>query len=208
MSDKDQRRYSPSAARNKAAIAPVFLREMSGKKHILEIASGTGEHGVFMLQTEPGLSWTFSDIEEDNFASQKAWQAAYPLLDLRGPEYIDAALPVWPVETSPKPLFDAIFCANMIHIAPFSVCEGLLKGAGRLLPKTGRIFLYGPFARAGEITPSNQAFSEDLRRRNRDWGVRDLEKEIVPRAHKSGLTLVSITDMPANNLSIVFEKTT
>lgn len=94
----------------------------------------------------------------------------------------------------------------MIHIAPFQAAEGLLAGAGRLLAPRGRLMLYGPFARSGEIAPSNAQFSADLKRRNPSWGVRDLDLEILPLARQAGLQLETVETMPANNLSVVFAR--
>ena len=102
--------------------------------------------------------------------------------------------------------WDGLFCANMIHIAPFAAAIGLIGGAGRLLRPGGRLMIYGPFARNGEIAPSNARFSEDLTRRDPSWGVRDLDLDVLPLAEQAGLKLVNVVDMPANNLSVVFEK--
>ena len=40
----------------------------------------------------------------------------------------------------------------MIHIAPWRAAVGLIKGAARLLPANGTLFLYGPYLRAGVAT--------------------------------------------------------
>ncbi len=99
---------------------------------------------------------------------------------------------------------DVIFNANMIHIAPWSVAEGLFAGAGRILVEGGLLFLYGPFRVGGRHTAeSNEAFDADLRRRNPEWGVRDLER-VVETAAGAGLQLLETNDMPANNKLLVF----
>ncbi|MEM6536065.1 MAG: DUF938 domain-containing protein, partial [Pseudomonadota bacterium] len=102
--------------------------------------------------------------------------------------------------------WDGLFCANMIHIAPFSVAEGLLAGAGRLLPVNGQLFLYGPFGRDGDMAPSNRRFDSDLKRRAPDWGVRDLDRDILPAARANGLMLKQTIEMPANNLSVILAR--
>ncbi|MEO1564421.1 MAG: DUF938 domain-containing protein [Pseudomonadota bacterium] len=56
------------------------------------------------------------------------------------------------------------------------------------------------------MAPSNARFSEDLKRRDPSWGVRDLDTDIVPLAAKAGMDLVDVIEMPANNLSVAFEK--
>ena len=94
----------------------------------------------------------------------------------------------------------------MIHIAPFEAAKGLIAGAGRLLSPRGRLFLYGPFLRNGKTAPSNRDFDASLKRRNPAWGVRDLDLEITPLAEAAGLSLAEVIDMPANNLSVIFEK--
>jgi hypothetical protein len=102
----------------------------------------------------------------------------------------------------------AVFCANVIHIAPWRVAEGLLAGAGRLLRADGRLFLYGPFKRGGKHTAvSNAVFDASLRDNNPDWGVRDVEA-VEQLAEAAGLALVEIAEMPANNLVLVFGRRT
>jgi len=100
----------------------------------------------------------------------------------------------------------AVFCANVIHIAPWRVAEGLFAGAGRYLQTGGRLFLYGPFKRGGKQTaPSNAAFDQSLRAQDGEWGVRDIE-DLEKLAANAGLKLVEIVEMPANNLTLVFER--
>ena len=100
----------------------------------------------------------------------------------------------------------AMVCINVIHIAPWRVAQNLFAGAGRLLRSGGHLFLYGPYKRDGAHTaPSNEAFDASLRARNPDWGVRDLEA-VAALAHDNGLELMKVTDMPANNLVLAFER--
>ena len=201
---EDGRRYSPSIGRNKDVVRDAFARYMPTKGQILEIASGTGEHGAHITQAAPGIRWTYSDIDPESRASQAAWRVSADHARLNGPLTLDTTDLHWgEAETSTG--WDGIFCANMIHIAPFDAARGLFKGAGRLLKPGGRLMLYGPFARSGEIAPSNARFSEDLKRRDPSWGVRDLDLEITPLAKAAGLAIVEVIDMPANNLSVVFQ---
>jgi hypothetical protein len=100
----------------------------------------------------------------------------------------------------------AVFCANVIHIAPWRVAEGLFAGAGRYLRADGRLFLYGPFKRDGKHTAiSNAVFDTSLRERDPDWGVRDVT-EVEKLASDAGLALAGIVEMPANNLMLAFER--
>jgi hypothetical protein len=101
---------------------------------------------------------------------------------------------------------DAVVSINMIHIAPWTAAEGLMAGAGRLLAPGGVLYLYGPFKENGEHTaPSNAAFDASLRTRDSQWGVRDRD-EVTALAQLNGLTLVERVAMPANNLSLVFQR--
>jgi hypothetical protein len=100
----------------------------------------------------------------------------------------------------------AVFCANVIHIAPWRVAEGLFAGAGQYLFDGGRLFLYGPFKRNDKHTAvSNAVFDASLRESNPDWGVREIE-EVEKLAGRVGLGLIEIVEMPANNLILVFER--
>jgi hypothetical protein len=100
----------------------------------------------------------------------------------------------------------AVFCANVIHIAPWRVAEGLFAGAARYLRADGRLFLYGPFKRGGKHTAvSNAVFDTSLRDQNPEWGVRDIW-DLEKLAMTVGLALIEIADMPANNLTLVFER--
>lgn len=205
---EDGRRYSPSTGRNKDVVREVYLQHMPVSGRVLEIASGTGEHGAHITASTPDLAWNYSDIDPVSQASQRAWRSAANHDRLQGPLTIDTTQPVWDEAealASVAPL-DAIFCANMIHIAPFEAAEGLIVGAGRLLHRGGRLMLYGPFARMGDIAPSNARFSEDLKRRDPRWGVRDLDRQILPLAVAAMLDLVTVAQMPANNISVIFEK--
>ncbi len=199
----DGRQFSPSTARNKDAVRAAFLAHMPMSGNLLEIASGTGEHGAHITQAAPELSWTYSDLDSAGRASQSAWIAHLGGRPLRGPYELDTRKPDWGASESSAP-YDGMFCANMIHIAPFEAAIGLFAGAARLLRPGGRLMLYGPFARSGKIAASNAQFSADLKRRDGDWGVRDLDLEILPLASKNRLKLAAVIDMPANNSSVVF----
>lgn len=201
----DGRRYSPSTARNREAIRDVLRAHLTLPARAFEVASGTGEHGAFLVEALPGLDWTYSDIDEESLESQRAWQAASASPHLHGPLKINASAPNWgDAETAGA--WDVIFSANMVHIAPFDAAAGLIAGAGRLLKQGGRLVLYGPFARNGVIAPSNAAFDDSLKGRDTRWGVRDLDKELVPLAKTAGMLLESVVEMPANNLTVFFRK--
>ncbi|MEM9938011.1 MAG: DUF938 domain-containing protein [Pseudomonadota bacterium] len=202
---QDGRRYSPSTGRNKDIVRATFLEHVLNAGRVLEIASGTGEHGAHTTQAALGIIWTYSDIDPAGHTSQTGWRQAAAHDRLLGPLMIDTTTPDWGLEHAAAG-YQALFCANMIHIAPFEAAVGLLTGAGAILKRGGRLCFYGPFSVSGEMAPSNARFSEDLKRRDPSWGVRDLQLDIVPIAQRHGLTLSQVIEMPANNLTVVFEK--
>ena len=202
----DGRRYSPSISRNRDVIAAVFADAMPNEARVLEVASGTGEHGAHLTDRLPQLRWTYSDIDQESLKSQAAWRAASGHDRLFGPLALDVTQEGW--ATSLLGQFEGVFCANMIHIAPFEAAVGLFKGAGALLSQGGHLMVYGPFARDGMIAPSNADFDQSLKRRYPSWGVRDLERDIVPLAEDNALRLSSVIEMPANNLSVIFKHAT
>lgn len=197
----DARKHFPATARNRDPILAVLRRVLPERGAVLEVASGSGEHAVYFGAALPGLEWQTTDLDADNRASITAWIAASGLRNVHMPLILDASEPPWPVSEA-----DAVVCVNMIHIAPFDACLGLLDGARVLLPPGGPLYLYGPFKRGGAHTaPSNEAFDQSLRARDPSWGVRDLE-EVAAEAKRRRLRLDEVIEMPANNLSVVFRR--
>ncbi len=174
---------------------------------VLEIASGSGEHGLFFTQHLPGLTWQPSDIDARALESIEAWRQISGGGNLRGPIRLDVNQAGWWLspDLGPPHAFDALVNINMIHISPWSACERLIEGAGALLGRGGLLFFYGPFAREGVMAQSNQAFDVSLKSRNHSWGVRDLE-DVEGLAAAQGFMLESVTPMPANNLSVCLRK--
>lgn len=194
-------RTAPSTARNRDPILAVLRERLTEPGLVLEVASGAGEHAVHMAGALPHLTWRPTDRED--LSSIAAWRDQAGLANLLEPLILDAADPDrWPLDRA-----DAVVCINMIHIAPWRATEGLLTGAGRVLPRGGRLFLYGPYREAGvETAESNEAFDLSLKGRNPEWGLRRLE-EVAALAARHGLRLAERIAMPANNLIVVFEKT-
>ncbi len=191
----------PAPERNKTPILEVLRRVLPTRGTVLEIASGTGQHIVHFAAALPDITWQPSDPEPDHRGSIAARVAAAGIGNVSQPLAIDVRDLPWPLQG-----VDAVLCINMIHIAPWDAALALLSEAGRLLPVGGVLYLYGPYRRGGRDTAqSNAEFDADLRRRNPEWGVRDLE-EVQREAAGSGLVLQEIVDMPANNLSVVFRR--
>jgi hypothetical protein len=198
----DGRRSAPHVARNAGPIVEVLRGVLPARGLALEVASGTGEHVVHFAREFPQLLWQPSDPEPAALRLIEAWRGEAGLFNLLPPMALDARRDDWPVGAA-----DAILCINMVHISPWAATAGLMRGAGRLLAAGAPLYLYGAYFQAAvETAPSNLAFDADLRARNPEWGVRDLEA-VAAEAEQNGLRLDEVVPMPANNLSVVFRKT-
>ncbi|MCG8490652.1 MAG: class I SAM-dependent methyltransferase [Sneathiellales bacterium] len=206
--NNDGRQFAPATARNREAILEILKNELPSDGTVLEIASGTGEHGHYFTPHFPGLIWQPTDYLPENLSSISAWQNYESRENFLPPKKLDATSSLWPVEETgyPHPDITAIFNANMIHIAPWNVCVGLFEGAGRVLNAEGLLILYGPYKINGEHTaPSNADFDIWLKNRDPDFGVRDIEA-VSEIAEKNGLSHVQSFAMPANNFIQIFKK--
>ena len=208
--EPDGRLDAPAFHRNHQAIWAVLEKFLDGKSgDVLEAGSGTGQHVIDFARRSPDITWWPSDFNDAHLKSIVAWRAHTQLPNVRAPLRIDLSDPAWCHEmhdgSGPGPLL-AVFCANVIHIAPWRVAEGLFAGAARYLRPDGRLFLYGPFMRDGKHTaPSNAAFDTSLRDNNPEWGVRDIA-DVKALGEGAGLKLTEIAEMPANNLILGFER--
>lgn len=194
-------RTSPAALRNREPIAAALAPALPGRGRVLMVAEGSGDHAVYLARRFPALAWLPSDPDEEARASIAAHREAANLPNLKAPIALDASASHWPVQHA-----DAMTCINMIHISPWAATEGLMAGAARCLPPDGLLYLYGPYREARQtLAASNAAFDADLRARNSEWGLRDLNA-VERLAGKNGLRLTQRIDMPANNLSLFFRR--
>ncbi|MBW4640908.1 MAG: DUF938 domain-containing protein [Gloeocapsa sp. UFS-A4-WI-NPMV-4B04] len=211
----DARQYAPATQRNQAAILEVLLQVLPPTGTVLEVSSGTGEHAIFFAPRLHPRKWLPSDPNPLARASIMAWREYCPAFNLYPAIALDVCDSIWAVEQDqsrellPKIDFKqdpikAIVNINMIHIAPWSACLGLIAGAKRILPPGGILYLYGSFKHDGRHTaPSNAEFDQSLQLQNPQWGIRDLD-QVVAVAQAGNLSLVKTVTMPANNLSVIF----
>ena len=198
---RDARLYFPATARNREPILAILRRHLPLRGLVLEVASGSGEHVVHVAQAFPDLLFQPSDPAPDARASIDAWRTRLALSNVRPAIALDATSETWPIEAA-----DAVLCINMVHIAPWTAAEGLVRGAARILPLGGVLYLYGPYRRGGRHSaPSNEAFDASLRAQYPEWGVRDLEA-VGALAEAAGFAEPVVEQMPANNLSLIFTK--
>ncbi|MDF1792610.1 MAG: DUF938 domain-containing protein [Thalassobaculaceae bacterium] len=200
---------APAARRNAGPLLAVLLAELPADGTILEIGAGTGQHAAAFAQALLPRRWLPTEMDAERRDSIRAWMTllapdgARPL----PPRALDAADPAdtWPLgDAAPV---SAMVSANVIHIAPWTVTLGILAGAARWLGPGAPLILYGPFHRDGRhMSPGNTAFDADLRSRDPGWGIRDLEREVLPVATGVGLRLGAVHEMPANNLCVVLRR--
>ena len=200
--------HSPAAERNREPILKVLQAMLPANGRALEIASGTGQHAAYFAAALPGWQWQPTDATSDGFGTIARWAEATGTHNVLPPRRLDVMDAHWPSEGEAfdMPLFDLIFCANMLHIAPWPACRALMQGAARYMAPHGSHVTYGPYLEDDVSTaPGNMAFDADLRARNPSWGIRrrsDVERE----AASARLTLNARFTMPANNLLLVFQR--
>jgi cyclopropane fatty-acyl-phospholipid synthase-like methyltransferase len=196
------KRHAPATLRNREPIRDVLADLLPTSGRVLEVGAGTGEHAAFFARAFPDLIWQPTDGDPRSLASIAAYAADADLPNLRPPVLLDVCVQPWP--TLAEEPFDAVVSINMIHIAPWRVCEGLMAGAGTVVREGGVLVLYGPFLVDGRHTaPSNAAFHHGLKAIDPRFGVRDVV-EVAAAAAANGFTLTQRLPMPANNLTLVF----
>ncbi len=193
--------YAESCEQNRAPIQAVLKVVFADRKHVLEIASGTGQHAVYFAYALPHLTWQTSELPL-NHAGIQAWLDEMQLPNVLPPLAIDVNDAHWPVTT-----VDAIFNANTVHIVAWPAVERMFAGIGRVLAVGGILCIYGPFNYGGQFTSeSNARFDVWLKNRDPESGVRDFEA-INRLAEAQGLTLLKDIDMPSNNRTLVWQRT-
>ena len=195
-------RHAPATLRNREPILNVLKQVLPHRGLLLEIASGTGEHAVFMAPELGELFWqpsemdgaVLADIDERTITA--GCQRILPALQL------DVTAATWPLSHA-----DAVFCCNMIHIAPWAAAESMFTGAARLLRPSSLLILYGPFRRHGVHTAaSNAQFESWLQGIDPRFAVRCLDNDVIPLARANGFELADIIAMPANNFTVIWRR--
>ncbi|HSW18734.1 MAG TPA: DUF938 domain-containing protein [Ramlibacter sp.] len=197
--------HSPAAERNKAPILAVLRQLLAPRGRALEIAAGTGQHAAWFAAALPDWAWQPTEADREMLPLLAERVAQVGLANLRPPLFLDVMAPGWPtLDTPDADKFDAIYCANMLHIAPGDACAALMAGAARWLAPGGMLITYGPyFEDATPPAPGNLAFDESLRARDPAWGIRRRE-DVAAQARSAGLVLAQRHALPANNLLLVF----
>jgi len=190
---------SAAAERNKDPILTVLESVLPATGTVLEIASGTGQHVCFFAEALPGIRWQPTEPDEASRDAISTRIREASLGNVAQPIALDVEEPHWPVHEH----FDAVLCINMIHISPWRATHALFRGVAKLLTPRGLLVLYGPYLENGHAVQSNLDFDASLKRRNAEWGLRELE-EVTRVAASHSLQRLQIVRMPANNLTVVF----
>ncbi len=201
--DQGGKLHAPSAARNAADLCATVQSFAPSSGHALEIASGTGQHIVTFAAAMPNIHWQPSEVETSRLASIKAYSAESGLTNIAAPITLNATQSGWGKTTPPK---DLITLANLLHLISATEAEILIVEAAKALAPEGKLFLYGPFKRAGKlISEGDERFDASLREFDSETGYKD-DIWVKTVAIKAGLTLVQAVEMPANNLALIFQK--
>lgn len=190
---------APSAERNFEPILAALGVEFAGRRSVLEIGSGTGQHAAGFAAAMPWLRWQPSEMPGQT-ESIRLWKAASGLNNLDDPLEVDVA------SAAASRDYDAGFSANTAHIMSEHHVECLFRLMGEALYPAGVFCLYGPFKEAGGFsTESNRQFDSRLRLGNPEMGIRAIE-QVDEFAERAGLSRRRRYAMPGNNLLLVFER--
>ena len=197
----DQRLLFPATQRNRVPIGDVLADQLPSTGLILEIASGSGEHGVTFQKRFPGVIWQCSDPDPEHCRSIDSWIRHEQLTQTMPPALqMDVRDTDWGQQLEAPA--QAVVAINLLHISAWECTVALFTQAATLLPSGGILCIYGPFSVDGRhVSDSNRSFDASLRERNGSWGVRD-QTLVLQEAGAAGFSLQKISLMPANNRMI------
>ena len=201
----DNRLNFPATIRNRDPIAEVLSNYLIPNGLFLEIASGSGEHGVFFQKIFPSITWQTSDPESAHRRSIISWINHQGLSSkMPKPLCLDVENRPWPITKQQKAQIKGIICINMIHICPWSCTKALFEESKSFLGENNFLMLYGPFIREKfKTSKGNLKFDQSLKLKNPQWGIRNLD-DVTNIASKNGFQKDKIIEMPANNLSVFY----
>ena len=203
----DNRLFFSATQRNRDCIGDVLSLIIKKNGSILEIGSGSGEHGVVFQKRFPKIIWQSSDPNLLHRESIISW-IEYEEIDKKMPQHLDLDVEKtpWKLPLKLANSLQGIVSINMIHVAEWNCTIELFKGAGKLLKKGQFLLLYGPFKIGNKHTSqSNYFFDNSIRAKNDLWGIRNIE-EVSEEAKKNSFCQKNIIRMPANNFSIIYKK--
>ncbi len=196
-----QKLVAPAASRNADALCDLLGRVAPHRGRALELASGTGQHVAAFAQHLPDLNWQPSEIAPDRRASIDAY--ADGIGNIAPAAELNAIQSGWHADHGAK---DLIVLINLLHLISWPEVVTLVTEAALSLNPGGRLVLYGPFMRGGELTSTgDQSFHAALTQQDPEIGYKN-DADILDLFARSQLSLVDVIEMPANNLAFVGEK--
>ena len=203
----ENRLFFSATKRNRACIGDVLSKIIKRDGSILEIGSGSGEHGVVFQKRFPEVIWQTSDPELVHRKSISSW-IEHENLSKKMPQplMLDVEKIPWVIPLKILNYLQGIVSINMIHVAEWTCTVALFKESGKLLKKGQFLVLYGPFKLGNNHTSkSNYLFDNSLKMQNDLWGIKNLE-EVCDESKKNGFYQEDLIKMPANNFSIIYRK--
>jgi len=195
----DGRLHTPHSPRIKGPIFDLLKARLGDRGRFLEIASGSGENIVHYAQHMPEWRFQPTDIDPERIASISAWIGHSGVDNVAEPVELDAAKPGWGATVE----VDAIHIGNLLHLISEAKVRQILNECGKALAPGGKLVIYGPFMRAGELTSEgDQRFHESLSAHDPDIGYKD-DFDMLDWFGEAGLTPDEVIEMPANNLSLI-----
>ncbi|RBW58827.1 DUF938 domain-containing protein [Ruegeria sp. A3M17] len=196
-----QKLVAPAASRNADALCDLLARFAPVSGRALELASGTGQHVVAFANRLPNLNWQPSEIDTERRASINAY--AEDVQNIAPAIKLNAIQSGWHSHHDTQ---DLIVLINLLHLISWPEVEVLVAESALALNPGGRLVLYGPFMRAGELTSTgDQNFYTALNQQDPEIGYKD-DADILDLLHRGQLSLVEGVEMPANNLAFIAEK--
>lgn len=195
--------YAPSANRNAGPLCDLLNDVAPRQGQALELASGTGQHVVAFARALPFLRWQPSDIAPDRRASIDAHAAKAALANIAPALDLDATTQGWSAQYPGQSL---IVVVNLLHLISTQETATLIAEAATALASGGRMVIYGPFMRAGELTSQgDRDFHAALTAQDPEIGYKD-DFDTLDMVQATGLETTDVIEMPANNLALVFQK--
>ncbi len=197
----DGRLSAPSAVRNVGPILAAMQPYVPPEGGALEIASGTGQHVAAFAKQFPGVTWQPTDLAPDRLLSIDAWATAAAAGNILPATRLDAGVPDWDMGS-----FDYVTVSNLLHLVSNDTALNVIAGAARALRPGGHLFVYGPFRRDGAFrSAGDSSFHARIQAENPSAGYKDVTW-MQETALANGLNPKAQIEMPANNLSLVWQK--
>ena len=188
--------YAPATVRNRDFILDVLRDVLPTTGVILEIASGSGEHVVHFASNFPSLVFRlrleqFTEVTVRVKCSSGHERRGRPVLG----RFSNAG----------QRLLMASSARTWTPLRPWNATVGLTAGCG--CDTEGRcLYLYGPYNERVRDGPEDPSIRPEPSRSRSELGSARFEA-VAAMTQSVGFSVPTVTEMPANNLSVVFRRT-